>query len=61
MDLGGPHEAAKEISEALKDEGALRLAGGAYNQELFYNLIFQAGGAVLTRTPPRRVLQPRQP
>ena len=41
------HEAAKEISEALKDEGVYGFAGGAYNQELFYNLIFQAGGAVL--------------
>ena len=41
------HEAAQEISEALKDEGVYGFAGGAYNQELFYNLIFQAGGAVL--------------
>jgi len=41
------HEAAKEISEALEDEGVYGFAGGAYNQELFYNLIFQAGGAVL--------------
>jgi multiple sugar transport system substrate-binding protein len=41
------HETSKEISEALKDEGVYGFAGGAYNQELFYNLIFQAGGAVL--------------
>lgn len=41
------HEAAKEISEALGDEGIYGFAGGAYNQELFYNLIFQAGGEVL--------------
>src|SRR5699024_1060440 len=33
------HEAAKEISEALGDEGIYGFAGGAYNQELFYNLI----------------------
>ncbi|MBP2381394.1 ABC transporter substrate-binding protein [Brachybacterium sacelli] len=41
------HEAAKSISEALEGEGVYGFAGGAYNQELFYNLIFQAGGAVL--------------
>ncbi len=41
------HETSKAISEALKDEGIYGFAGGAYNQELFYNLIFQAGGAVL--------------
>ena len=41
------HQASKEISEALKDEGVYGFAGGAYNQELFYNLIFQAGGEVL--------------
>ncbi|WP_301471202.1 extracellular solute-binding protein [Brachybacterium sp.] len=35
------------MSEALADEGVYGFAGGAYNQELFYNLIFQAGGAVL--------------
>src|SRR5699024_5231589 len=41
------HEASKAISEALGDEGVYGFAGGAYNQELFYNLIFQAGGEVL--------------
>ncbi|WP_193106109.1 sugar ABC transporter substrate-binding protein [Brachybacterium sp. FME24] len=41
------HAAAKEISDQLEDEGIYGFAGGAYNQELFYNLIFQAGGAVL--------------
>ena len=41
------HETSRAISEALKDEGIYGFAGGAYNQELFYNLIFQAGGAVL--------------
>lgn len=41
------HAASKSISDALKDEGVYGFAGGAYNQELFYNLIFQAGGAVL--------------
>ena len=41
------HETSKAISEALKDEGIYGFAGGAYNQELFYNLIFQAEGAVL--------------
>lgn len=41
------HETSKAISESLKDEGIYGFAGGAYNQELFYNLIFQAGGAVL--------------
>lgn len=41
------HEASKSISDALKEEGIYGFAGGAYNQELFYNLIFQAGGAVL--------------
>ncbi|OYN90219.1 ABC transporter substrate-binding protein [Parenemella sanctibonifatiensis] len=41
------HATAKEISDKLKGEGIYGFAGGAYNQELFYNLIFQAGGAVL--------------
>ncbi|MGO2361985.1 MAG: ABC transporter substrate-binding protein [Brachybacterium tyrofermentans] len=41
------HEASKSISEALADDGVYGFAGGAYNQELFYNLIFQAGGEVL--------------
>jgi len=41
------HEASTAISEALSDEGVYGFAGGAYNQELFYNLIFQAGGEVL--------------
>ncbi|MGO2046569.1 ABC transporter substrate-binding protein [Brachybacterium alimentarium] len=41
------HAAAKEISEQLEGEGVYGFAGGAYNQELFYNLIFQAGGEVL--------------
>ncbi|MGO1768879.1 MAG: ABC transporter substrate-binding protein, partial [Microbacterium sp.] len=41
------HAASKKISEELGDEGVYGFAGGAYNQELFYNLIFQAGGAVL--------------
>ncbi|MFC0673138.1 ABC transporter substrate-binding protein [Brachybacterium hainanense] len=41
------HHAAKSISEKLAGEGVYGFAGGAYNQELFYNLIFQADGAVL--------------
>jgi multiple sugar transport system substrate-binding protein len=41
------HSASKSISEELGDDGIYGFAGGAYNQELFYNLIFQAGGAVL--------------
>ena len=41
------HDAAKEISDQLEGDGVYGFAGGAYNQELFYNLIFQAGGAVL--------------
>lgn len=41
------HEASKTISEKLKGDGVYGFAGGAYNQELFYNLIFQAGGKVL--------------
>lgn len=41
------HEASKTISEKLKGDGVYGFAGGAYNQELFYNLIFQAGGSVL--------------
>ena len=41
------HDASKNISEELADDGVYGFAGGAYNQELFYNLIFQAGGDVL--------------
>lgn len=41
------HVASKSISERLGDKGIYGFAGGAYNQELFYNLIFQAGGVVL--------------